>query len=245
MKGYYNQSYAKNQLDLDERGNTFDKICDVWQEKKSRMSILDIGCGAGSVSEELVRRGHTVHGIDIIEEGVSRAKKRGLIAEVYDLNQVPLPFEDGSFDCVLALDVLEHIFDPMALLKEIKRLLRVSGYAIIFLPLHFDLRQRLRMLVGKGLIQYEHLMYDPNCVAWEYFHIRFFTLYEAEAFITAGGFFIERRVYRPIVTANIGWPGKLLLNIRTARFLAPRLPSLFASGVKMVISSFSPRPSVL
>jgi len=237
VKKYYNNSYARTQLDLDERGNTFSKLSDVWKELKPQMRILDIGCGAGSVSDELVKRGHEVHGLDIMKEAVERAKRRGIHAEIYDVNNVPLPFKDNFFDCILALDILEHLFDPLSLLRDLKRVLSQDGYAILFLPLHFDIRQRIRILAGKGIVLYEHLWYDPNCVPWEYFHIRFFTRSEVEKFIEKAGFFIDRRVYRPIITADMGWLGQHFLSAPTARFLANRLPALFSSGIKMVIRS--------
>ena len=239
MKEYYNRTYALRQLDLDERGNSFAKIEALWREKKRPMRVLDIGCGAGSVSQKLVQNGHKVYGLDLMEEAVRRAKKRGLIAQVYDLNMLPLPFEDGFFDCVLALDILEHLFSPLAVLREIKRTLQSDGYAIVFLPLHFDIRQRLRILAGKGIILYEHFMYNPACVSWEYFHVRFFTLREVDNFIAAADFFIERRIYRPIVTIDLNWPAKLLLNRHTENFLASHLPSFFASGMNMVIRNLS------
>ena len=192
LKEYYNDSYANSQLDLDERSNTFSKISDLWKETTSQTRVLDIGCGAGSVSGELVRRGHKVYGLDIMTEAVTRARKRGIHAEIYDVNDVPLPFKDGFFDCILALDILEHLFHPLSLLRDMRRVLSPSGYAIIFLPLHFDIRQRLRILAGKGILLYEHLWYNPNLVSWDYFHIRFYTLREVEKFISAGGFCIER-----------------------------------------------------
>jgi SAM-dependent methyltransferase len=234
MKEYYDTDYARSQLDLDERGNTFAKIADVWQETKTQMRILDIGCGAGSVCEQAVQMGHLVYGLDIMQEAVRRADQKGLKARVHDVNQ-GLPFEDRYFDCILALDILEHLFDPLALLHEIRRVLAGDGYAIIFLPLHFDLRQRLRMLNGKGIVLYEHLEYNPNYVAWRYFHVRFFTLQEAQDFVAIGGFRIQQRVFRPIFTADMKWPFNFFLNRRITPLLANKLPSLFASGLKMVV----------
>lgn len=236
MKAYYNRIYASRQLDLDEHGNTFEKIAKVWQETKPQMRVLDVGCGSGSVSGELVQRGHQVYGLDVTEEAIRRATQRGLIAKVYDVNK-SLPFEDKYFDCILALDILEHLFDPLKVLKEIRRVLSSEGYAIIFLPLHFDLRQRLRILVGKGIVLYEHLWYNQNCVAWDYFHIRFFTLREAEDFIKSGGFCIESRCYRPVFTADMHRPGKLFLSSRIGHFLTSRFPTFFASGVMMMLRS--------
>lgn len=235
LREYYNDKYAKTQLDLDEGSNTFSKISDLWKETKPQMRILDIGCGAGSVSGELAKRGHEVCGLDIMAEAVARAKNRGINAEIYDVNNLPLPFKDSFFDCILVLDILEHVFDPLSLLREMRRVLSAEGYSIIVLPLHFDLRQRLRILAGEGIVHYEHLWYDPNCVSWEYFHIRFFTLHEAEEFIKKGGFVIERSVYRPIIAADMSWLARHFLNASAARFLANRIPSLFSSGIKMVI----------
>jgi 2-polyprenyl-3-methyl-5-hydroxy-6-metoxy-1,4-benzoquinol methylase len=237
LKEYYNRVYARVHLDLDEKGNTFSKVSDLWRETKPEMRILDLGCGAGSVSNELVRRGHAVYGLDIMQEAVDRAKERGIHAQVYDMNHVPLPFQDGFFDCILALDILEHLFDPMTLLLEMKRLLSKEGYAIVFLPLHFDIRQRLRILSGKGILLYEHIWYDPESVSWEYFHIRFFTLSEAENFIKVGGFVIQQRSYRSIIAADMGPLGRRLLNASVAALLARRVPTLFASGIKVSIRS--------
>lgn len=234
VKAYYDRIYASSHLDLDEQGNTFVKIADVWRETKPKMRILDIGCGAGSVSGELVQRGHLVYGLDVMEEAVRRATQQGLIARVYDVNQ-RLPLKDGYFDCVLALDILEHLFDPLVALQEIRRVLAADGYAIISLPLHFDLRQRLRILAGKGIVLYEHLWYNPDNVAWRYFHIRFFTLREVKDFIATGGFRIEHRVYDCKFTKDMHWLGKLFLNRRVVALLSSRFPSLFASGIKVVI----------
>jgi SAM-dependent methyltransferase len=236
MKEYYNQRYAKTQLDLDEKGNTFEKIRDVWQENKMPMRVLDIGCGAGSVSGELVRRGHLVHGLDVLEEAVCRAKRRGIQAEVYDLNRLPLPFEENHFDCVLALDILEHLYDPLGLLRDLYRLLAPDGFAIVFLPLHFDIRQRLRILTGKGILLYEHLLYDPNCKPWEYFHIRFFTLGEAQDLLRIARFRIDAQVFRPMVISDLHVYEKPFRIGRILKYLTSRHPALFASGVKMVVS---------
>jgi SAM-dependent methyltransferase len=232
---YYNENYAKTQLDLDDKSNSFSKIASLWKETRPQMRILDIGCGAGSVSHELVMRGHEVYGLDLMKEAITRAKKRGIHAEIYDVNNLPLPFQDGFFDCILALDILEHLFDPLSLLRDMSRMLSAQGYAIVFLPLHFDIRQRLRILTGKGILLYEHLWYNPNSVPWEYFHIRFYTLREAQAFIRAGGFSIERKIYRSIVTADLGWLSRHLLRPSVIRYLAQRFPSLFSSGINMMV----------
>ena len=58
---------------------------------------------------------------------------------VHDLDHLPLPFADGSFDYILAQDVLEHLADPVATLKELHRILDRGGRLAIRVP-HFTSR---------------------------------------------------------------------------------------------------------
>jgi len=53
---------------------------------------------------------------------------------VHDLNKLPLPFKDESFDYILAKDVLEHVNDYVSLLKELHRILRKGGIIKIIVP---------------------------------------------------------------------------------------------------------------
>ena len=58
---------------------------------------------------------------------------------VHDLDGLPLPFADGSFDYILAQDVLEHLADPVATLRELHRILDRGGRLAIRVP-HFTSR---------------------------------------------------------------------------------------------------------
>ena len=231
MKAYYDRIYTGSQLDLDEKGNTFSKIAGLWQETKSQMHVLDIGCGAGSVSEVLVQRGHLVYGLDLMDEAVRRATQRGLIAQVYDVNQ-GLPFQDKYFDCVLALDIIEHLFDPLAALTEIHRVLTDRGYLLLFLPLHFDIYQRWRTLLGKGIVSYEHIYYNRANTAWNYFHIRFFTIPEAFDTFKLAGFISDGKPdYRPMMLPDLPRPLRKVISLHRLKKWANWWPTLFASGM--------------
>lgn len=118
----------------------FDIIVDMVDENSS---VLDLGCGDGSLGEKLIKRKNCkVVGIDISETAVKHAKKRGVDAKVGNLEE-PLNFDANMFDYVILCDVLEHLFDPMFTLKEA---LRVSKkYVIVafpnfaYLPSRFEL----------------------------------------------------------------------------------------------------------
>lgn len=90
--------------------------------------LLDIGCGDGTLGYFAKNKYKEVYGIDISENALKIAERRGLIAKKVNLNDEKLPFLDNYFDAVTCLDVIEHVFDPRYLIKEIHRVLRVGGY---------------------------------------------------------------------------------------------------------------------
>lgn len=83
--------------------------------------ILDVGCGHGINSSQLVKRGFECVGIEINEEYTTEAKK---YIEAYTMSAEKMEFPDKSFDTVIMLEVLEHIQDPYAALAEVVRLTR-------------------------------------------------------------------------------------------------------------------------
>lgn len=108
--------------------------------------VLDIGCGDGLLLGFLRDRDIDAEGIDISDEAVARCQEQGLKARTYDPAD-PLPFEDGSFETVVLLDVLEHVYDPVALLKEATRVSRKT--VVVGVPNFSSLPARLQVLLGK------------------------------------------------------------------------------------------------
>jgi SAM-dependent methyltransferase len=85
-------------------------------------SVVDLGCGLGGYSKVLGERGLDVAAFDVIPEYVDRARSLGVRAELYDGERLPLP--DGSVDTVFMLEVIEHLEDPAALLRDARRVAR-------------------------------------------------------------------------------------------------------------------------
>jgi len=98
------------------------------------LRMLDAGCGTGLMLQELRPMG-TVEGVDISEEALQFCRKRGL-ENVRNADVRALPFDDGQFDFVTALDVLEHLDDDAAALREFRRVLKPGGRVFIFAPAH-------------------------------------------------------------------------------------------------------------
>lgn len=95
--------------------------------------ILDYGCGLGGNFRYLSRRGRYI-GVDILEDNLSYARKRYGDEYFYLSEGVKVPFADGYFDEVHAYDVLEHVDELDAVIREIQRLVKPGGRAIFTIP---------------------------------------------------------------------------------------------------------------
>ncbi len=99
---------------------------------KLKPRILDVGCGTGANLQMLAKYGEA-EGVDISNEALEFCRARGL-SKVKQGAAESLPFENASFDLVTALDVVEHLDDDVAGLKEMRRVLRPRGRALLFVP---------------------------------------------------------------------------------------------------------------
>jgi SAM-dependent methyltransferase len=97
-----------------------------------RPHILDVGCGTGANLELLAEFGE-VEGVDISHEALAFCRERG-IGNVRHGAAEQLPYADGAFDIVTALDVIEHLDDDVASLKEMRRVLKADGRVLLFVP---------------------------------------------------------------------------------------------------------------
>lgn len=95
--------------------------------------VLDVGCNGGSLGIHLLNKGCHVNGIDIVQELVDKAKRRGIYAELGEAEDLSR-YEDNAFDVVMCGEVLEHLYDPLPAIKEAYRVLKEGGVYIISVP---------------------------------------------------------------------------------------------------------------
>jgi 2-polyprenyl-3-methyl-5-hydroxy-6-metoxy-1,4-benzoquinol methylase len=120
-------------LDEDLRRSKGEKIRAVVQhflgvESLTGLTVLDVGCSAGLVAATLAEAGATVIGVDIDQPGLHRAAERfgdALSFVLADSEQLPLG--DQSVDVVVCNHVYEHVLDPDALMRELRRVVRPTG----------------------------------------------------------------------------------------------------------------------
>ena len=92
--------------------------------------VLDLGCGLGGYSRALGEQGFDCHALDVVEEYVQAARSIGVRADRYDGERVPLG--DRSVDTVILIEVLEHLEDPEALVREAARV--SAGNVLVTTP---------------------------------------------------------------------------------------------------------------
>jgi 2-polyprenyl-3-methyl-5-hydroxy-6-metoxy-1,4-benzoquinol methylase len=156
--------------------------------------VLDLGCASGAQARLLVEHGCTVVGVEVDAVAAERARAWCERVIVCDVDVADLPSELGAdtFDVVAAGDFLEHLRDPLRLLRSIAPLLRDGGTVVASIPNVAHGSVRLALLTGSFAYQETGLL-DRT-------HLRFFTLTGIEELFAAAGFGVERveRVHVPI-----------------------------------------------
>ena len=129
------------------------------------LRVLDVGCGGGILSEALAERGAMVVGIDLAESALQAAEThRAGQAVEYRLESSRDAVARGeSFDAVTCMEMLEHVADPAAVLRDIHALLKPGGWAF-FSTVNRTVKARLGVicaaeyllrLVPQGTHQYD------------------------------------------------------------------------------------------
>ena len=109
--------------------------------------VLDLGCRDGALTRAYAE-GNQVVGVDADKDALAEAEKLGIETRWADLDD-PLPFEDESFDVVVAGELLEHLRDPHRLLAEARRVLLGGGTFVASVPNAYRLKNRLRFVAGR------------------------------------------------------------------------------------------------
>jgi SAM-dependent methyltransferase len=95
---------------------------DVVRHFPADTELLDVGCGSAWLGDHYTN----YTGVDVSPEAVEAARRRGHDVLLMDVDE-PLPFGDESFAGVVLKDVLEHVGDPVRLVRDTRRVLRPGG----------------------------------------------------------------------------------------------------------------------
>jgi SAM-dependent methyltransferase len=128
-----NEAYAEFLAGWD--ANFYAKYADTLCPNRPGARALDVGCGVGQVVARLTEAGFDAWGVDVSEPNITRAQKFSQRCQFYDGKK--LPFPDGHFASVGALNVLEHVEEPEAFIAELARVTEPGGRIVLSSPNFF------------------------------------------------------------------------------------------------------------
>lgn len=143
--------------------------------------LFELGCGNGSVANELVRLGWSVAGVDPSEQGIAQANARYpniplRIGSAYD----DLAGQYGQFPVVVSLEVVEHVYAPRAYAATLFSLIEPGGVAIVSTPYHGYWKNLALALTGK--------MDSHFTALWDHGHIKFWSERTLRMLLEEAGF---------------------------------------------------------
>ena len=194
------------------------KLLDLVDKNKV---VLDVGCATGQLAKRLKEKGCKVYGIEIDEDAAKIARKYCEDVIVGDIEFLEnLPYSEKFFDYIIFSDVLEHLKDPLTVLKRSRKYLKDNGYILCSIPNVAYIYVRLNLLFGKWDYQKKGILDEQ--------HLRFFTLKTFNNLVEKAGFKVEK--------IDVTIPGKVAkirgMN-RFAYFLAKIKKNLF--GYQFII----------
>jgi ubiquinone/menaquinone biosynthesis C-methylase UbiE len=175
--------------------------------------MLDVGSGAGALIERCASRFEHLTGIDVSDIRVATAAKDAVRAGLNNVSfavanvDVGLPLQDASVDVATVVAVLGFIFDPIALLDELHRVLRPNGQLVVEVLNLAYLPRRFALLSGR-------LPRHSTADGWDGGHLHNFTQAALAEALPMHGFGVERwtgsGVLAPVRT---WWPSLLTGNL--------------------------------
>ena len=180
------------------------------------LRVLDLGCRTGALTQHYAG-GNEVTGVDVDRDALRVAAERLDIETVWADAEDELPFVDGSFDVVVAGELLEHLADPAAAVAHVRRVLTPGGRFVGSVPNAFRLKNRIRFLAGR------HPEKDAT-------HLQLFAPAALERLL--GDF--ERVTIRFAVGHYVRWHPRLMANVQVFSALRPREDRAAGGGHRAV-----------
>jgi SAM-dependent methyltransferase len=194
--------------------------------------VLDVGCGMGFMTEQIVKIGKVAVALDTefpyVAYATHRTKTYLKPASGVNYGGTVFPFSDGSFATILAFDVIEHVEDDVFFVKELRRVLANDGVLIIVVPAlqslygkrdkslgHFRRynREEITRVLSESNLQIQYLNYWNLLGLFPYAFSERFLHREISDRIRTGKFSYIQRILVKFITKWLIFEGKLCLPV--------------------------------
>ena len=156
-------------------------VLQVLQSVSPENRVFELGCGNGSIANELTKYGFDMTGIDPSPEGLQHAKQQYPHLNIFSGSAYDdLTDRFGKFPIVLSLEVIEHLYFPRQFASAVYKLLLPGGMAVISTPYHGYWKNLVLSLFGK--------MDDHFTALWDYGHIKFWSIKTLTELLQEAGF---------------------------------------------------------
>ena len=184
-ENYYEVEIANNPLKKfwhDQKIKTFEKLV----KEKDFKNILDVGCASGRMANEIskIYPKAKITAIDVYKKTINYGKKTYPHIKFIQADAHKLPFNKNSFDLVINYEVIEHVVDPLTVLKEIRRVIKNKGTAIVTMDSGNWLFRIVWWISEKTISK-----------VWQGAHLHPFKHTELEKVIKKAGFKIKRKYF--------------------------------------------------
>lgn len=133
MGEHYGEDYDRSVASAGDDPERWSGRVTVIKQQKSGGSLLDLGCSSGGFLKAMRGPAWKLHGIEMSPE-VARRAEAASGGEVYVGEILDAPYAPGSFDVITCFHVLEHVYDPRAVLCKVQEWLKPGGIFYVMIP---------------------------------------------------------------------------------------------------------------
>ncbi|OLE54042.1 MAG: hypothetical protein AUG51_10435 [Acidobacteria bacterium 13_1_20CM_3_53_8] len=140
----------------------YQMVADALREKRLGGLIVDAGCGVGNLWNFVHSNFKEYVGVDAVQYREFPAGAKFIQADL-NINQVPL--RENSADVAVAVEVIEHLENPRAFMRELARIIKPGGLIIITTPNQLSLLSLLSLLIKRQFVAFQDVHYPAHITA--------------------------------------------------------------------------------
>lgn len=226
-------------------GKTNDKVFDlITQHNLNKMQIIDVGAGEGYFSQmmgEFIRKEYSVSPENILKACdlfPEQFKYSGITCDKANINQ-NLPYEGNTFDIACSIEVMEHIENQFDYVRELYRILKSNGRAIITTPNILNANSRLKFLHSGFWLLFDPLPLKSGDPVHLSGHINPVSFYFMAAMLYKAGFkevnlHFDRIKTSGLIYASLLYPIIKLLHSIYERRLKKKSPDIYIENARIL-----------